>query len=88
TGKKAGLVLGYVPLKMTLVTFGYSYLIREFDAPSSAEIKTNTVSAGLEQSFTKSWSVAGEYDLQLSKENINNSSTTDNIFSLALRYSY
>lgn len=87
-GTLVGAGLGYLPLKKTLLTFGYSYLVRKFDEPSGAEIKTSTVYVGTEQSFTKSWSIAGEYDLQISKENITGSSTTDNIFSLALRYSY
>lgn len=88
TGTTIGAGAGYALTKKTLATFGYSYLIRKFDEPSGAEIKTNTVYVGAEHSFAKSWSVAGEYDLQLSKENITGSSTTDNIFSVALRYSY
>ncbi len=88
TGTTIGVGAGYTPTKTTLATLGYSYLIRKFDEPSGAEIKTNTVYVGAEYSFAKSWSVAGEYDLQLSKENITGSSTTDNIFSVALRYSY
>jgi hypothetical protein len=88
TGTTAGAGVGYALDQMTLVTFGYSYLIRKFEEPSGAEIKTNTVYAGAEHSFTKSWSVGAEYDRQRSRENITGSSTTDNIFSLALRYAY
>ena len=88
TGTTIGIGAGYAFTRTTLATIGYSYLIRKFDEPSGAEIKTNTVYAGAEHSFAKSWSVGAEYDLQLSKENITGSSTTDNIFSLALRYSY
>ena len=79
---------GYALTTKTLVTFGYNYMIRKFDEPPGAEIKTDTVYAGAEHSFAKSWSVAAEYDLQLSKENVTGSSTTDNIFSGALRYYY
>ncbi len=88
TGTTIGIGAGYALTRMTLATLGYSYLIRKFDEPSGAEIKTNTVYAGAEHSLMKSWSVAAEYDLQLSRENITGSSTTDNIFSVALRYSY
>jgi len=88
TGTTIGIGAGYALTKTALATLGYSYLVRKFDEPSGAEIKTNTVYVGAEYTFAKSWSVAGEYDLQLSKEDITGSSTTDNIFSGALRYSY
>lgn len=88
TGTTIGIGAGYAITRMTLATFGYSHLTRKFDEPSGAEIKTNTFYAGAEHSFTKSWAFAGEYDLQLSRENVTGSSTTDNIFSVALRYTY
>ena len=88
TGMTIGAGAGYALTTKTLVTFGYNYMIRKFDEPPGAEIKTDTVYAGAEHSFAKSWSVAAEYDLQLSKENVTGSSTTDNIFSGALRYYY
>ncbi len=88
TGTTVGLGAGYAFTKTVLGTFGYSYLVRKFDEPSGAEIKTHTFYAGAEYSFTKSWSAAGEYDLQFSKENITGSSTTDNILSAAIKYSY
>lgn len=87
-GTKIGIDAGYALFKETLVTFGYNYLDQQFDEPADADMKTNTVYAGIEQMFRKNWSVAGEYDLQVAKENVTGSSTTDNVFSLALRYSY
>ncbi len=88
TGTKIGIAAGYNPVRKTLLSAGYSYLVQKFDEPSGAEIKTNTVFLSAEQSIAKAWAVGAEYDLQLSKENITGSSTTDNIFSLALKYSY
>ena len=88
TGMTIGAGAGYALTTKTLVMFGYNYMIRKFDEPPGAEIKTDTVYGGVEHSFAKSWSVAAEYDLQLSKENVTGSSTTDNIFSGALRYYY
>ena len=88
TGTKIGVDAGYALFTETLLTFGYSYLDQTFDEPADADMKTNTVFAGIEQSFGKHWALAGEYDLQVSKENVTGTSTTDNIFSLALRYSY
>ncbi len=88
TGTAIGVGAGYALTKTTLATLGYSYLVRKFVEPPGAEITTNAVYVGAEHSFAKSWSVAAEYDLQHSRENITGSSTTDNIFSVALRYSY
>jgi hypothetical protein len=88
TGTKIGIGAGYSPLQKTLLTAGYSYLVQKFKEPSGFEIKTNTVFLSADQVIATVWSVAAEYDLQVSKETITGSSTTDNIFSLALKYSY
>ncbi len=88
TGTKIGIAAGYSLTRKTVLSAGYSYLVQKFDQPSGAEILTNTVFLSAEQSIAKAWAVSGEYDLQLSKENITGSSATDNIFSLALKYSY
>jgi hypothetical protein len=72
----------------TLVAVGYSYLVRKFDDPPGAEVKANTVSLSAEQAFEKNWALCGEYDLQVSQDSVAGTSTTDNIFSLALKYSY
>ena len=51
-------------------------------------MKTQTAYVSAEQTVRKNWAVSGEYDLQISKENVTGTSATNNIFSLALRYSY
>jgi hypothetical protein len=79
---------GYAFTKKTRATLGYSYLFQKYDDPSGAEMKTQTVYVSAEQTVMKNWAISGEYDLQLSKENVTGTSTTNNIFSLALRYSY
>jgi hypothetical protein len=88
TGTTIGMEAGYAVMKKTRATLGYSYLVQKYDEPSGAEMKTQTAYVSAEQTVTKNWAVSGEYDLQLSKENVTGTSTTDNIFSLALRYSY
>jgi len=87
-GTTIGVGAGFALTKKLLATLGYSYLIQQYDEPSGAEMKTGTASIAVEQTFDRSWAVAGEYDLRISKENVTGTSTTDNIFSLALRYSY
>ncbi len=88
TGTTIGIGAGYALTEKTLGTLGYSYLIQQYDEPSNAEMKTHTAYLGAEQIIGKNWAVSGEYDLQLSKENVTGTSATNNIFSLALRYSY
>ncbi len=87
-GTKVGIVAGYNPAQRTFLAASYSYLEQKFDEPSGSKIRTNTFSLNAEQSISRSWAIGGEYDLLLSHENITGSSTTDNIFSLALKYSY
>ena len=88
TGTMIGMEAGYAVMKKTRATLGYSYLVQKYDEPSGAEMKTQTAYVSAEYTVRKNWAVSGEYDLQLSKENVTGTSATDNIFSLALRYNY
>jgi len=88
TGTTIGIDASYAFTTKTRATLGYSYLVQKYDEPSGAEMKTQTVYVSAEQTVRKNWAVSGEYDLQLSKENVTGTSATNNIFSLALRYSY
>lgn len=87
-GTTVGISVGYSVTKQTLLSAGYSYLVEKYDQPSGADIKENTVSFNAEHSLAKSWALAGEYDLQISNVSATGTTNTDNIFSLALRYSY
>jgi len=88
TGTTIGMDAGYAFTKETRAILGYSYLLQKYDEPSGAEMKTQTAYVSAEQTVRKNWAVSGEYDLQLSKENVTGTSATNNIFSLAVRYSY
>jgi hypothetical protein len=83
-----GINSGYRLSNNTLLTLGYSYLVEMYEDPSGTAVRANTVFLGAEHKLTKSWAIAGEYDLQISTDSTTATSTTDNIFSLALRYSY
>ncbi len=85
TGTTIGITAGYDIAETLLLTPGYSYTVQNYNNVGSKLI-TNTASLGPEKRPAKAWSVGGEYDMQISKLD-NGSSTTDNIFSLALRYS-
>jgi hypothetical protein len=87
-GITLGVAVGYSVTKQTLLSAGYSYLIEKYDQPSGADIKENTVSLNAEYAFAKSWVLAGQYDLQLSKVSATGTYNTDNIFSVAMRYYY
>ncbi len=88
TGTTIGIAAGYSLTQRTTVSAGYSYLLEKYDQPSGAEIRTNTVSLSAEHTLQKSWALGAEYDLQVSKVTSTGTNNTDNIFSVALRYSY
>jgi hypothetical protein len=58
------------------------------EEPSGAAMKTRTDILSVERSLRKNRDVGREYDLPISKENSTGTSTTNNIFSLALLYGY
>jgi hypothetical protein len=87
-GTLLGLSAGYSLSRKTIASVGYSYLVEKYDEPSGAEIRTNSVFLGVEHSLHKSLALSGEYDLQLSKVTATGTDNTDNLFSVALRYSY
>lgn len=87
-GSTIGISAGHAFTRKTSATLGYSYLVQKYDEPSGAEMKTHTAFLSAEWSLIKNWAVGGEYDLQISKENVTGTSTTNNIFSVSLRYDY
>lgn len=87
-GTTVGIGVGYSVTKQTLLSAVYSYLVEKYDQPSGADIKENTVYFNAEHFLAKSWALAGEYDLQISKVSATGTTNTNNIFSVALRYSY
>jgi hypothetical protein len=87
-GTRIGASAGYTVSRKILVLFGYNYLLREYDEPAGSNLKAHTVFLSVEQPLGRTWVVAGEYDFQASKDNVTNAIARDNIFSIALRYSY
>ncbi len=88
TGSTIGIGAGYAFTKTTATTLGYSYLVQKFDDPSVGEMRTHTAFLGAEWALSRNWAVGGEYDLQISKVSATGTSTTNNIFSLAVKYAY
>jgi hypothetical protein len=88
TGSTIGIGAGYAFNGKTSATVGYSYMVQKFDDPSVGEMRTNTVFLGAAWAVNRNWAVGGEYDLQISKVNATGTSTTNNIFSLAVKYAY
>lgn len=88
SGNSVSIWAGYLIMPKTTVLVGYSYLVRDFDQPSDFQVTAHTVSLGLEYEFLKRWFADAEYGHQASDSNVAGTNTTDNIFSLAVRYSY
>lgn len=87
-GNSLNVWAGYLILPKTTVLLGYNYLVRDYDEPSGFQVTAQTVSVGLEYELLKKWFIDAQYDHQASDSNVPDTNTTDNIFSLGLRYSY
>jgi hypothetical protein len=79
---------GYLVLPKTTALLGYNYLVRDYDEPVGFKITANTISMGLEYEFREKWFIGLQYDHQASDSNVIGTNTSDNIFSLGVRYSY
>ena len=87
TGRSAGVTAGYMITKKTLITAGYSVLVREYEEPALSEMTAKTVSLGLERTLSQTWSASAGIDRQESEID-GSSATVNNIVSLAIRYGY
>lgn len=87
-GNAVNVWAGYVILPKTTALLGYNYLVRDYDEPSGFKVTANTVSAGLEYAFMEKWFLDALYDHQASDSNLPGTNTSDNMFSVGLRYSY
>jgi len=88
TGNSGSIWAGWSALPTTTVLLGYNYLVRDYDEPSGFKVTANTISAGLEQKIAIKWYIDAQYSHQASDSNIPGTSSTDNIYSIGLRYSY
>lgn len=89
TGNQAAIWGGYLIVpKTTTLLLGYSYLVRDYDQPSGFQVTSHTLSAGIEHEFAKKWFIDAQYDHQMSDSNVPGTSSTDNIVSFGVRYSY
>lgn len=87
-GTKTDIRAGYGLTRTTVAEIGYSYLAQEFDEPAGAVLRTNTAFLTLEHAMSRTWFLSAEYDLQTSRDSTSGTDATNNIYSLALRYSY
>lgn len=87
-GNSVGIWSGYLVLPKTTLLLGYDYLVRDYDLPSGFKVTANTISLGLEHELAKNWFFDAQYAHQGSDSNVAGTSSTDNIFSVGLGYSY
>ena len=88
TGRTAKIALGYLLLERTTVLAGYSYLIRHYNEPADFWERAWTSWGGLEWEPIDNWFLVLEYDRRKSDTTVPGTSTTDNIISAGVRYSY
>ncbi len=87
-GNGVGIWAGFLATPRTTFFLGYNYLVRDYDQPSGFEVKDNTLSLGVEQELAKKWFLNAQYSHQTADSNVAGTYTTDNIYSVGLRYSY
>jgi predicted porin len=87
-GNSMSIWAGFLVMPQTTFLLGYNYLARDYDQPSGFKVTSNTVSAGLEHKLAHTWFFEAQYDHQMSDSNVPGTYTTDNIFSVGIRYSY
>jgi hypothetical protein len=79
---------GYLATPQTTVLAGYNYFVYDYDQPSGFKVTSTTISLGLDHELAKKWFLNAQYSHQISDSNVAGTYTTDNIFSVGLRYSY
>jgi predicted porin len=62
--------------------------VRDYDQPSGFKVTAHTISLGLSYELVKKWFLNAQYDHQASDSNVPGTNTTDNMFSIGLRYGY
>ncbi len=87
-GNSLSIWAGLLTTPQTRLSLGYSYLKRDYDEPSGFTATSHTVSAALEHELAKRWYLDAGYDHVTSHSNQPSTTSTDNILSVGLRYSY
>ena len=87
-GHSIGIRAGLDLTALWSVEMGFSYLLREYDEPAGYRVTSTTVSAGLTRMLGNLWSVIVGLDRETSKENFFNTTSTNNMFSVALQFLY
>ena len=88
TGKTYGVNLGYLPLKDTFVTLGYSQGKRDFKSVAPFVSKSQTLFAEVSQRMTKNWYLNGGYAYGDNDSNYAGTAYTNHVLSVGLSYSY
>ena len=88
TGQTYGVNLGYLPIKDTFVTLGYSHATRDFDTASAFSTTGQTLFADVSQRLAKNWFLNGGYAFQDNDSNVAATGYTNHILSLGLNFSY
>jgi hypothetical protein len=88
TGNSGSIWAGLSALPRTTFLLGYNYLVRDYNEPSGFKVTASTFSLGVEHELVRKWYIDARYDHQISDSNVPGTNSTDNIFSLGIRYSY
>ncbi|MDH4163797.1 MAG: hypothetical protein OEW15_14090 [Nitrospirota bacterium] len=80
--------IGFSPSENTSLDLGYGYLSRTYDLPVDFTVTTQTVSVFFGVDLSDSWSFSLGYDHEMADSNVPDTATTNNVYSVGLRYDY
>lgn len=87
-GHSAAAWIGFSLSETTSLDLGYGYLLRTYDLPEDFEVTTQSISASFIVDMSDSWSISLGYDHEMADSNVPDTATTNNIYSIGLRYDY
>ncbi len=88
TGHMLGIWSGYSISSKTLLTLGYSYLIRTYEEPSGFRNLFHTASSGIFKEVARKTYLSAAYNRQYINSSARGTSHTNNIYILAVTCSY
>jgi hypothetical protein len=89
TGASAGIKAGYDLSEQQTLSAGYSYLLRDFkDSAPAFKLTSQVASLHWTLDLNDDWSILAGYDHEWADSTIPNTATTNNIYTIGLRYEY
>ena len=88
TGHAAKAGIGFRLSESWMLNLGYTYLLREYEEPADFAVTSHAISAGIRKTFFKNWHLTAGYAREMSSENLNNTRSTNNSYSIGVLFTH